>query len=133
MALNMSISATLYSGEPSPSAAAINALRSHESDLLSITVVPMPEQHFITEDYGLEPQVLVQFTLNKEHSSQSRAELALAVREFLAVSERDALVMYIDTPIIRRTGESRQVAPGYEQFAPEDAGWLVSSIDAPAE
>lgn len=129
----MSIFASLLSAEQSPSSEAIEGLRTHASDLLSIAIVPMPEQHFITEDYRLEPHVLVQFTLNKEHSSQSRTELALAVREFLAASERDVLVMYIDTPIIRRAGDARQVAPGYEQFAPEDAGWLVSSIDAPAE
>lgn len=127
----MSISATLYSAEQSPSAEAIVALRSHESALLSVAVVPMPKQHFITDDYGLEPHVLVQFTLHKEHSSQSRAELAVAIREFLAASERDVLVMYLDTPVLRRAGSARQVAPGYEQFAPEVTGWLVSSIEAP--
>ena len=126
----MSISATLYSAEQSPSAAALSALRSHESDLFSIAVVPMPKQHFITDDYGLELHVLVQFTLHKEHSSQSRAELATAIRNFLVASERDALVMYIDLPVIRRTGVAKQVAPGYEQFAPEVAGWLVSPIEA---
>jgi len=126
----MSIFASLLSAEPSPSTEAIAGLRAHASDLLSIAVVPMPEQHFITEDYGLEPHVLVQFTLNKEHSSQARTQLALAVREFLAASERDVLVMYLDTPIVRCVGDARQVAPGYEQFAPEDAGWLVSSIEA---
>jgi hypothetical protein len=77
--------------------------------------------------------VLSQFTLHKEHSSQSRTELALAVREFLAASERDVLVMYLDVPVIRRAGHARQVAPGYEQFVPEVAGWLVSSIEAAGE
>ena len=128
----MSISATLYSAEQ-PSAAAIVALRARESALLSIAVVPMPKQHFITDDYGLDPEVFVQFALHKEHSSESRAELASAIREFLVASERDALLKYIDVPVIRRVGSASQVAPGYEQFAPEIAGWLVVPIDMPGE
>jgi len=124
----MSISATLYTAEPL-SAEVLVALRAHGSGLLSITVVPMPKQHFITDDYGLEPNVFVQFILDKEHSSQSRAELSLAIREFLAASERDALLKYIDVPVIRRVEGARQVAPGYEEFAPEQVGWLVSSIE----
>jgi hypothetical protein len=126
----MSIFAALYSAEQSLSAESIAALRTHASDLLSISVVPMPKPHFITDDYGVEPHVLVHFALNKEHSSQSRTALALAIREFLAASDRDALVMYIDVPVIRRAGDARQVAPGYEQFVPEVAGWLVASIIA---
>ena len=126
----MSITATLYTAEPS-SADAIVALRAHETGLLSIAVVPMPKQHFVTDDYGLNPQVFVQFILDKEHSSQSRAELASAIREFLVASDRDALLKYIDVPVIRRVGDARQVAPGYEQFAPEGAGWRVAAIETP--
>jgi hypothetical protein len=127
----MSITATLFSAEPSPSAPAIAAIRARESGLLSIVVVSMPKQHFITDDYGLDPKVFVQFALHKAHSSESRAELALAIREFLVASERDALLKYIDVPVIRRVGDSSLVAPGYEQFAPESAGWLVAPIETP--
>lgn len=73
----------------------------HATGLLSIAVVRMPQRHFISEDYGLDPKVFVQFILDKEHSSQSREELVLAIREFLVASDRDAMLKYIDTPVIR--------------------------------
>jgi hypothetical protein len=127
----MSITAALYSAEQSGES--IAALRSHASDLLSISVVPMRKPHFITDDYGLEAHVLVHFAVNKEHLTQSRIALALAIREFFSASEREVLVLYLDVPVIRRAGDARQVAPGYEQFVPEVVGWLVSPIEVAGE
>lgn len=79
----------------------------------------------------MDPKVFVQFTLHKEHSSEARAELTSAIREFLAAFDHDALLKYIDVPVIRRVGSASQVAPGYEQFTPEINGWLVAPIDTP--
>ena len=128
----MSISATLHSAEESVAAPAVAMLRSYESDLLSIAVAVMPRPHFIGDDYGVDPNVLVHFVLDKDRGSQSRAALAQAVRTFLAVTETDVVVMYIDAPILRRAGGTRQVAPGYEEFVPDVSEWRVSSFETPA-
>ena len=125
----MSITATLYTAEPSTASAALASLSRRDGELLSVAVVPMRKPNFIREDYGIEPNVLVHFTLLKERSTHARAELGAAVREFLAASASDALVTYIDTPVIRRAGSVQHVAPGYEDFAPP--GWVVSEIPSP--
>lgn len=126
----MSITATLYTGESSTESVALTALGRHDGELLTVAVAPMRKPNFIREDYGVEPNVLLHFTLLKERSSQARAELGSAIRDFLIASAGDALLLYLDIPVIRRLGSAQNVAPGYEDLWPP--GWVVSEIPSPA-
>ncbi len=96
--------------------------------LLSARMASVGKPHFFVEDYGIDPDVAVHFTLDKQNSAAARDALADAIRHALERMSNDVLLMYVDVPVLRRIGHTKEVRAGYETFAPAGQDdWVVTS------
>lgn len=96
--------------------------------LISARIASVGRPHFFVEDYGIDPDVAVHFTLDKENSAAARSALATAIGHVLGNMSNDVLMMYVDVPVLRRVGDTKEVRAGYESFAPAGQDdWVVRS------
>lgn len=128
----MSLFSSLYVAGVSDPAVVLSALRLEDSERtgLSAVAAPVKRPHFLDEEYGIDPAVAVHFTLDKGRSAHARESLARVVREYLARTTDDVLLMYLDFPVVRRIGQLREVAHGYEEFVSAEGGWTPMSSSA---
>lgn len=78
---------------------------------------------FTLELYGIDHRVEIYVNLDKHHAGDARRQFAAAVREFVAKSDGDVVVVYLDQVALKRIGASCVYARTYQDMVPSLEGW----------
>ncbi len=80
---------------------------------LQVRASVVKPKNYILETTGVAARVEVYFQLDKERAGAARRALGAAARAFLGSTAGDVILMYNDTPVIRRKGDTREYAREY--------------------
>jgi hypothetical protein len=131
----MSIFAILYTADELTPGDALGTLFPSSADVPErLTARPsvVKRPNFILEVFGIAARTSVYFALDKRDTIAAMRTLGAAVRSFAESTTGDLLVMYIDTPVLRRAGGQREYLGRFSDFAM--TGWKsVEAIHLPGE
>ena len=80
---------------------------------LRVSASVVPPKNYILETTGVPARLEVWFALDKEHAGAARRALGAAARALVGTVEGDLILLYHDTPVIRRAGGTREYARDY--------------------
>ena len=99
---------------------------------LDVSVGLVKPKNYILQDVGVPARVEVYFTLDKERAGAARRAPGAAVRAFVGTTTGDLVLMYYETPVVRRSRTSRDYARDYSDL--DIQGWTpVDEIRLPRD
>ena len=138
----MSVFATLHATEPANPREALSlafpltAIPQRPPFTVTIagvqaSAVPPSTPNFLADDLGFDPAISLHLTLDKTALHAARTQLARAIRAFLRGSRGDLVVLYIDTPVVKRDATGAWVKRGYEDLAGAEGFEVVDTVSIP--
>lgn len=102
-------------------------------DGLEATATKPKKPNFLADDFGFDPAISLHLALDKTALDAARMQLADAVRAFLRGSRGELVVLYIDTPIVKRDPTGAWVKRGYEDLVGAEGFEVVDEVRIPRE
>jgi len=100
---------------------------------LEATALKPGKPNFLRADFGFDPAVSVHVALDKTALVAARTQLASLVRAFLRGSRGHLVLLYIDTPVVKRDASGAWVKRGYEDLVGAEGFQVVDEVSIPRE
>jgi hypothetical protein len=83
---------------------------------LTARATVLKRKNYVFEEFGVSARVQVYLSLDKSRSADATRALGAAARTFLGMTSGDMVLVYHDTPVIRRTSTTREYVRAYREF-----------------